>query len=148
MGIIYHINPNDPTSIERAIAKLAQANVKVNESEVLILDSEMSQVESRILILESEMSEIESEVLTLDSEMSQVESRILILESEMSEIESEVLTLDSEMSQVQSDLDQAILYISSANSVVQEASSVKMKNHTVKIDGVEYVFTQVISNIA
>jgi len=79
-------------------------------SQVLVLESEMSQTQSRVLVLESEMSSVQSDLLVEKSTVnavseatSQVTSAVLLLESEMSQTQSRVLVVESELSAVQAD---------------------------------------------
>lgn len=98
-------------------------------SQVLLLESEMSQVESRVLVLESEMSQQISDLLVEKSTvnavseavsqtisdllvekstvnavselLSQVDSQLLLIESEAASNDSEILLLESRMSVVE-----------------------------------------------
>lgn len=116
-------------------------------SQVLVLESEMSQVESRILLLESEMSDVNSNLLVEKSTVNDVSealsaaisdllvekstvnavsealsvglSRILVLESEMSDINSNLLVEKSTVN----DVSEALLAEQSTVNDVSEALS-------------------------
>jgi len=107
-------------------------SIDVIQSQILVLESEMSQTQSRALLLESEMSQTQSRALLLESEVStnlvsiaSLGAALLVLESEVSAnvvaitvvasseasqaslqsaIASRVLVLESEMSQAGSEL--------------------------------------------
>jgi len=103
-------------------------SVNTIQSQILLLESEMSQVESRVLVLESEMSDVNSNLLVEKSTVndvsellsetisdflveksivndvseatSQTMSRVLVLESEMSDINSNLLVEKSTVNDV------------------------------------------------
>ena len=73
-------------------------------SDLVIIDSNLSDVQSDVIIIQSDVKQIISDLRLVDSNLSDVQSDLTIVQSDVKQIISDLRLVDSNLSDVQSDL--------------------------------------------